>query len=95
VFSIGVMYQPGMVLAQRLHLAQLLQSLLLLDIVPTGVGIGGDCLCKPLLEGAVGVSELRLDVGLETAIEVRSKEMERGFAHACIRVSAGTNADVM
>lgn len=95
MLSIDVACQSRMVLAQWLHFAQLLQPLLLLDIVPTGVGISGDRLCKPSLEGAISGSEVWLDGRLEAAIKVRSEEMERGSAHTCMHVSTSTNIDVM
>ena len=91
MFFVGVMSQPGMVIAQRLHLAQLLQPLLLLYIMPTGVGISGDRLREPSLEGDVSASEFGLDGGLEAPIEVRSEELERRSAHTCMRISTGTD----
>lgn len=85
--AIDVIHQPGMVLAQRLDLTQLFQPLLLLDIVPTGVGIGGDRLRESSLERAVSRGKFWLYGGLDASTEVRFEEMKRGSAHPSRRVS--------
>lgn len=75
------MLQSWVVVAQRLHPLQLVQSLLLLDIVCAGVRIGGSCLSEPPLYGAVCSSSFWLRDGTEPAIEVGSEEEERRSTH--------------
>lgn len=72
---VGVMDQSRMVLAQVSYLAQLVQPLLLLDIVPACVCIGGDGLREAPLEGNIGASEFGADGGLDGSSEVRTKEL--------------------